>query len=604
MADANLNNIKGIITNEGLSKSIEAQAREGWKIYPRAFAVSDILGLFDTTRDTSSMYETWYEGPIGGVVVQGTNTLEFLCTIPPGSTADNKNIREIYVTALDNNDNLFLLGLGQIEGDVQYNPGGSTKLRILITIQNVNISGLYEFKYTQASEIEDHNHDPNAHPDIRALLTGSTGATIINNNYYASPGDTVFVNSTTNPVQVNLPVTNLVLGTRVTVIDVGLSAAKAGHEIIVGRNGNKIDTKEENFQIDTAGGEANFYWYPSQNSWMVDIGGRFYRPAPENLAAGTLKLSAYLNPSQLFSTGSFTPEYGSGDVTASAGQIIFIDTSDGESIVKLPKNPISGERVQIVDSRGTAQTNNIRVTGQGQRVNGTTADYVINVNYAAVTFIWDAAVSNWIVDYGGNTMGLFEYLGNDVTPRKGAYTTTRNIVPNATKQGWLGTDTLLWAGLRAVDASFTDLKVTNTIQGTAFDAFFADLAEYYIWTGKGEPKIGTLVTPDDGHNNEAAIRATKSKDIVLGVISEKPGFTLGNIINEDFENAVPIALSGRVRVRVVGPIKKGQIVYAYKNGTACAESLATDNSIQYNRIGIALETNFSEGEKLVMCCVD
>lgn len=609
---ASLNNIKGIITNEGLSKSIEAQAREGWKIYPRAFACSEILGLFDTTRDTSSMYETWYEAPISGVVVQGVNTLEFLCTIPPGSTADNKFIREIYVTALDEADNLFLLGLGQIEGDVQYNPGGATKLRILISIQNVNISGLYEFKYTQATEIEDHNNDPNAHPDIRALLTGAASSTIINNNYFAQPGDTIFVNSQNNAVKVSLPVQNLVLGTRVTVVDVGLAGATPGRDIIVARNGNKIDDREEDFRIDTSGGCATFWWYPGKSSWMVDIGGRFYRPAPSTLQPGTLRLSQYLDPSQLFQTGSFTPEYPEpGTITGLAGQVLFINTTSKASTVKLPPNPSSGERVQIIDARGNAQTYNIRVSGNGRRINGTTNDYVININNASVTFVWDDANANWCVDYGGISQGQWERRGEQVTPARRGFNTTRSVVPNNPNEGWLGVDDCKWGYLRANNGWFQQLAVAEVIQGTALKARYADLAENYVWTDSAKPLPGTLVTLDVDSDNNLACRCAHRGDTVLGVISTNPGFILGFDSEEDAEGqtTVPLALTGRVPVRVTGAVKKGQPLYFCTAGVATANDanmagVDCDGVSCYDKkqmVGIALESSADEDEKTILC---
>ena len=59
-----------------------------------------------------------------------------------------------------------------------------------------------------------------------------------------------------------------------------------------------------------------------------------------------------------------------------------------------------------------------------------------------------------------------------------------------------------------------------------------------------------------------------------------------------------IALSGRIPVRVVGPVKKfDKITLSDKNGVAIV-----DNSC-YNAIGRALEENLDEGEKLVECVV-
>jgi hypothetical protein len=55
-----------------------------------------------------------------------------------------------------------------------------------------------------------------------------------------------------------------------------------------------------------------------------------------------------------------------------------------------------------------------------------------------------------------------------------------------------------------------------------------------------------------------------------------------------------IGLKGRVPVRVKGAVKKGEAVYAWENGV-CSTISTT------GLVGIALETNNDESEKLVEC---
>lgn len=165
--------IAGLVTNEGLYKCIEAMSKGGWKIYPYGFAVSDQLGELVESRTYDSMNNTWYSDAISGRIVINVHTIEFLCTIPPNSTVDPQYIREVYITCLDEESKPFLLAVGQSKGDAIYDPSGSVKLRIQISIQNLNMVDLLVFKYTQAQEIFDHNNDPNAHPDIVIKITDS-----------------------------------------------------------------------------------------------------------------------------------------------------------------------------------------------------------------------------------------------------------------------------------------------------------------------------------------------------------------------------------------------------------------------------------------------
>jgi len=65
-------------------------------------------------------------------------------------------------------------------------------------------------------------------------------------------------------------------------------------------------------------------------------------------------------------------------------------------------------------------------------------------------------------------------------------------------------------------------------------------------------------------------------------------------MNSELANGVAVALVGRVPVRTVGSVIKGQVVYCDNNGVASATS-------QGQKVGIALETNEYTGEKLVEC---
>ena len=123
----------------------------------------------------------------------------------------------------------------------------------------------------------------------------------------------------------------------------------------------------------------------------------------------------------------------------------------------------------------------------------------------------------------------------------------------------------------------------NLFQGTATAARYADLAEKY--TTDQEYPVGTVMAV----GGDAETRAAKMTDTVIGVISEKPAY----LMNSEIDGQA-IALKGRVPVRVNGPVSKGMLVYAWQDGVA---STIGSNGL----VGVALETNHSEGEKLVEC---
>ena len=127
----------------------------------------------------------------------------------------------------------------------------------------------------------------------------------------------------------------------------------------------------------------------------------------------------------------------------------------------------------------------------------------------------------------------------------------------------------------------------NVFRGKATSAQYADLAEKY--TTDKEYSVGTVVVVAFGGDAECT-QSFATGQIAAGVISEKPAF----LMNKDAPGQ-PVALRGRVPVRVVGPISKGQTVMAASDGKAIYGII--------NPVGIALETNNSFEEKLVECII-
>jgi hypothetical protein len=129
------------------------------------------------------------------------------------------------------------------------------------------------------------------------------------------------------------------------------------------------------------------------------------------------------------------------------------------------------------------------------------------------------------------------------------------------------------------------LKATYFV-GTATQAQYADLAEKY--STPEELPFGTVVAvcKHEGHDVEAA----NVGDIAIGVVSTEPAL----MMNSEAEGQY-IGLKGRLPVRVIGAVKKGQAVYVDNNG--CASTSINGGSL----VGIALETNEAQEEKLVEC---
>ena len=121
--------------------------------------------------------------------------------------------------------------------------------------------------------------------------------------------------------------------------------------------------------------------------------------------------------------------------------------------------------------------------------------------------------------------------------------------------------------------------------GTATAARYADLAEKYTTSEELTPGTAVAVCAHEDHEVEPA----SASNLCIGVVSTDPAF----MMNSESEGQY-IALKGRVPVRVKGAVHKGAPIYALSNGICT--TLATTALV-----GIALESNSNEGEKLVEC---
>jgi len=128
----------------------------------------------------------------------------------------------------------------------------------------------------------------------------------------------------------------------------------------------------------------------------------------------------------------------------------------------------------------------------------------------------------------------------------------------------------------------------GVIYGTSTSARYADLAEKYTTDVNYEP--GTvLAVAISGDAESTATWQTGQR--VLGVVSTAPAF----VMNDEAEGQA-IALRGRVPVKVIGPIRKGQPLICNQDG----KGIYGDTS---NSFAIALETNDDPNVKLVECVI-
>ena len=136
----------------------------------------------------------------------------------------------------------------------------------------------------------------------------------------------------------------------------------------------------------------------------------------------------------------------------------------------------------------------------------------------------------------------------------------------------------------------------NTIHAKATSAQYADLAERF--EADVAYPAGTVV--ELGGEKEVTVANQDLTDAVFGVISTQAAYLMNGSAGNN-ETHPPIAMSGRVPVRVIGEVNKGDRLVSAGNGIARSAKQGEANA--FNVIGRALESKSSTEEGTVEAIV-
>jgi hypothetical protein len=129
--------------------------------------------------------------------------------------------------------------------------------------------------------------------------------------------------------------------------------------------------------------------------------------------------------------------------------------------------------------------------------------------------------------------------------------------------GAIGTNSIINTGSNATGNIGSSSTYFNTVFAKATSAQYADLAEYYESDGTYEP--GTVMM--FGGSKEVTMAGTSASS-VAGVISTNPSYIMNSGLTAEYTAIV--ALTGRVPTKVVGTVKKGDMMISAGAGRACA----------------------------------
>jgi hypothetical protein len=277
---------------------------------------------------------------------------------------------------------------------------------------------------------------------------------------------------------------------------------------------------------------------------------------------------------------------GTGGTTASAARTnLGLDTmaTQASSNVSITGGSIAGITDLSIADGGTGAS-----TATQARTNlGLVIGADIQPFDADLTALASLNTTGFVVRTGANSMATRNILaGNNIASIINSDGISGNITINASTTP--AVSSIIKTGTTGSgDIGQTDNRF-NVVYATTTTATNADLAEKYT-TDRDYP-VGTVLVISPNEFREAEECQQRGARI-LGVVSENPAFLMN-----DSAPGQPVALRGRVPVRVVGPISKGQALMANINGTAIAGDSVTS-------FAISLKSDFSEDEKLVECVI-
>ena len=254
---------------------------------------------------------------------------------------------------------------------------------------------------------------------------------------------------------------------------------------------------------------------------------------------------------ELFNSGATTIRIGEAGVTQFKNNTQATSTTTGA--------------IQLTGGMSIA-TGQLRIGGASGRSITATGNVVINGNAQATSTTTGVLVA---------TGGLGINTGNVYIGGSGgnAIVHTGNIIPTSNLAFDIGTSTAWY----------------NTFYGKSIQAQYADLAERYV--ADAEYDVGTVLV--FGGKQEVTVTTQFADHRVAGVVSGQPAYLMNAVAP-----GIAVALRGRVPVKVIGPVHKGDLLVT-SDFEGHAVSVGGDTSHGIKIFAKSLETNGELGEKII-----
>ena len=146
------------------------------------------------------------------------------------------------------------------------------------------------------------------------------------------------------------------------------------------------------------------------------------------------------------------------------------------------------------------------------------------------------------------------------------------------------------ANLRASAGTGTIFGTWTLGAGATLQATYADLAERF--EADDSYPAGTVV--ELGGTHEITATTTECSENILGVVSHSAAYIMNSAIANN-DTHPPIAMAGRVPVRVIGTVRKGDRLVSSGHPRGYARSARKNEATPFSTVGRALENKTTEG---------
>jgi hypothetical protein len=324
-----------------------------------------------------------------------------------------------------------------------------------------------------------------------------------------------------------------------------------------------------------------------------------------NISGGNLRTVG-----QVSATGNITGNFFLGN----GSQLTGINTTsiqNGNSNVRVSSNADISISVAGVSPVAVFESTGLNITGILSVTGNVLAGNISAITHTGITMSASGNVTGGNVLTGGIISGTANVTGGNVTTA-GLVTATGNVTGgNVTTAGLVTATGNVTGGNLSVGTGLitvgnivngngngvgnigTSTTFFNTVFAKATSAQYADLAENYVADADYAP--GTVVV--FAGSAEITICSEDADTRVAGVISTHPA----HLMNAG-QPGLPVALRGRVPVKVAGPVIKGDSLVT--SATAGhAQSVGTDKSHGQAVFAKALETDASPGAKIITAVI-